>query len=151
MAVKKSRIGVKICGRSRKSYNVISAFIKGLLNVFTHAVHLHPIRSPSIQTPPMLVSDKDVLPHQYAHFLHNIVHPDILQNIYLKTNEPDKMIFGARLCILCITLPKASSTAWEVKFSDGMRLIKCFCRLFSYSQSLSTSSRMMWKEDEPIA
>lgn len=27
---------------------------------------------------------------------------------------------------LCITLPKASRTAWLVKFSDGMRLMKCF-------------------------
>ena len=34
--------------------------------------------------------------------------------------------------VLCITLPKASSTACDVKFSEGMRLMKCFCRLFSY-------------------
>lgn len=34
--------------------------------------------------------------------------------------------------ILCITLPKASRTAWEVKFSEGMRLMKCFCLVFSY-------------------
>jgi hypothetical protein len=46
--------------------------------------------------------------------------------------------FGAAVCsplfnILCITLPKASRTACDVKFSEGIRLIKCFCRLFSYS------------------
>jgi hypothetical protein len=33
--------------------------------------------------------------------------------------------------ILCITLPSASRTACEVKFSEGMRLIKCFWRFFS--------------------
>lgn len=33
--------------------------------------------------------------------------------------------------ILCITLPSASSTAWLVKFSEGMRLMKCFCLRFS--------------------
>jgi hypothetical protein len=36
-----------------------------------------------------------------------------------------------RADVLCITLPRASSTAWDVKFSEGMRLIKCFCRRFS--------------------
>lgn len=36
--------------------------------------------------------------------------------------------------ILCMTLPKASRTAWDVKFSDGIKLIKCFCRLFSYGR-----------------
>lgn len=30
-----------------------------------------------------------------------------------------------------MTLPKASSTAWEVKFSEGIRLMKCFWRFFS--------------------
>ncbi len=34
-------------------------------------------------------------------------------------------------CLLCMTLPRASSTAWEVKFSEGMRLMKCFCLFFS--------------------
>ncbi len=42
--------------------------------------------------------------------------------------------------ILCITLPNASRTAWEVKFSEGMRLMKCFCRFFSYKISLTPSS-----------
>ena len=32
---------------------------------------------------------------------------------------------------LCITLPRASRTACDVKFSEGIRLIKCFCLLFS--------------------
>ena len=36
--------------------------------------------------------------------------------------------------ILCITLPRASRTAVEVKFSDGIRLMKCFC-LFSSCNS----------------
>lgn len=34
-------------------------------------------------------------------------------------------------------LPKASRTACEVKFSEGMRLMKCFCRLFSYISCVS--------------
>lgn len=34
-----------------------------------------------------------------------------------------------------MTLPRASSTACEVKFSDGMRLMKCFCRFFSCSKA----------------
>lgn len=40
---------------------------------------------------------------------------------------------------LCITLPKASRTAWDVKFSEGIRLMKCFCLRFSYI-SMSTVS-----------
>jgi len=38
--------------------------------------------------------------------------------------------------VLCITLPRASSTAWEVKFSEGMRFMKCFWRFFSYCESI---------------
>lgn len=34
--------------------------------------------------------------------------------------------------VLCITLPSASRTACDVKFSEGIRLMKCFCRFFSY-------------------
>ena len=34
--------------------------------------------------------------------------------------------------ILCITLPSASRTAWDVKFSEGIRFMKCFCLFFSY-------------------
>lgn len=44
--------------------------------------------------------------------------------------------------VLCITLPNASRTAWLVKFSDGMRLMKCFCLLFSCS--LSTPLGFSW-------
>ena len=39
--------------------------------------------------------------------------------------------------VLCMTLPKASSTACDVKFSEGMRLMKCFCRLFSYDSCIN--------------
>lgn len=35
--------------------------------------------------------------------------------------------------LLCITLPRASRTACEVKFSEGIRFIKCFWRFFSCS------------------
>lgn len=35
--------------------------------------------------------------------------------------------------VLCITLPRASRTAVDVKFSDGIRLIKCFCLCSSYN------------------
>lgn len=41
--------------------------------------------------------------------------------------------------LLCITLPNASRTAWEVKFSEGIRLMKCFCRRFSYTYILSSA------------
>lgn len=62
---------------------------------------------------------------------------DILPNTYLQhqvlSAEPSFGIYD----ILCITLPNASRTAWEVKFSDGMRLMKCFCRRFSYTYVLS--------------
>lgn len=33
--------------------------------------------------------------------------------------------------VLCMGLPNASRTACDVKFSEGMRLIKCFCLFFS--------------------
>jgi len=36
--------------------------------------------------------------------------------------------------VLCMTLPSASSTACDVKFSEGMRLMKCFWRFFSCSE-----------------
>jgi hypothetical protein len=34
-----------------------------------------------------------------------------------------------------MTLPRASRTACEVKFSEGIRLIKCFCLFFSWRSS----------------
>ena len=37
----------------------------------------------------------------------------------------------ARRYALCMGLPKASSTACDVKFSDGIRLMNCFWRVFS--------------------
>lgn len=43
------------------------------------------------------------------------------------------------LNLLCITLPRASRTAWEVKFSDGIRLMKCFWRLFSCARHQQSS------------
>ena len=33
--------------------------------------------------------------------------------------------------VLCMGLPSAPRTAWEVKFSDGIRLMKYFCLSFS--------------------
>ena len=42
-----------------------------------------------------------------------------------------------------MTLPKASSTACDVKFSEGMRLIKCFCLLFSYIPRISEDSLIL--------
>lgn len=39
-----------------------------------------------------------------------------------------------------MTLPKASRTACDVKFSEGMRLMKCFCRLFSYFSYINKTS-----------
>jgi hypothetical protein len=46
---------------------------------------------------------------------------------------------------LCITLPRASSTACEVKFSDGIRLMKCFCRFFSYCRRWMLSLTVLAK------
>lgn len=34
-----------------------------------------------------------------------------------------------------MTLPRASRTACDVKFSEGMRLMKCFCLFFSYVET----------------
>jgi hypothetical protein len=45
--------------------------------------------------------------------------------------------------ILCITLPRASSTAWDVKFSEGMRLIKCFCLRFSWKYAINNESALI--------
>lgn len=42
---------------------------------------------------------------------------------------------------LCMTLPRASRTACEVKFSEGIRLMKCFCRCFSWAPSPSAARR----------
>ena len=47
------------------------------------------------------------------------------------------MLFDQK-SLLCITLPSASRTACDVKFSEGMRFIKCFCLLFSYAESVQT-------------
>jgi hypothetical protein len=41
---------------------------------------------------------------------------------------------------LCITLPRASRTAWEVKFSEGIRLMKCFWRFFSCTKQSDSVS-----------
>jgi len=40
-----------------------------------------------------------------------------------------------------MTLPSASSTAWEVKFSEGIRLMKCFWRFFSCTRVVGQHSR----------
>ncbi len=80
----------------------------------------------------MLSSGITVQTRQYARCLRNIVHQDSLQNICLQVISS---AFSKKYnAVLCMTLPRASRTAWEVKFSDGMRLMKCFCRLFSYTQ-----------------
>lgn len=50
---------------------------------------------------------------------------------------------------LCMGLPSASSTAWEVKFSDGIRLMKCFCLVFSYS--ITARSAQASSPDSPQA
>ena len=42
-----------------------------------------------------------------------------------------------------MTLPKASSTACDVKFSEGIRLMKCFCRLVSYIPRISEDSLIL--------
>jgi len=39
-----------------------------------------------------------------------------------------------------MTLPSASSTACDVKFSEGIKFMKCFCRLFSWS----------WRQLRPV-
>lgn len=44
--------------------------------------------------------------------------------------------------VLCITLPRASRTAREVKFSEGIRLMKCFCRLFSCFRASMRSTQV---------
>lgn len=80
----------------------------------------------------MLSSGIIVQTRQYARSLRNIVHQDSLQSTCLAViSSAYSKKYNA---VLCITLPRASKTAWEVKFSDGMRLIKCFWRLFSYVQ-----------------
>ena len=45
-----------------------------------------------------------------------------------------------------MTLPKASSTACDVKFSEGIRLMKCFCRLVSYMSRISEDSLILIME-----
>jgi hypothetical protein len=37
-----------------------------------------------------------------------------------------------------MTLPSASRTACEVKFSEGIKLMKCFWRFFSYGDGVKT-------------
>jgi hypothetical protein len=38
-----------------------------------------------------------------------------------------------------MTLPNASRTACDVKFSEGIKFMKCFCRFFSYSRATNVS------------
>lgn len=88
----------------------------------------------------MLSSGINVQTRQYARSLRNIVHQDSLQNICLQVIS--STLFKKYNTVLCMTLPRASRTAWEVKFSDGMRLMKCFCRLFSYIQCTESDSNV---------
>ena len=48
-----------------------------------------------------------------------------------------------------MTLPSASSTACEVKFSEGIRLIKCFWRFFSCNSCISNLSRVLGRKGLP--
>jgi hypothetical protein len=77
--------------------------------------------------------------HRYARSRHSTALQDILRNICLRSRFSNRVSCGNTEDILCITLPKASSTACEVKFSEGIKLIKCFCRLFSCTKKLSQS------------
>ena len=70
-------------------------------------------------------------PHRCVHYPHSTGLPDSPPSIYLSGNCQSLVPVAFRADVLCIILPRASSTAWDVKFSEGMRLMKCFCRSFS--------------------
>jgi hypothetical protein len=70
-------------------------------------------------------------PHRCVHYPHSTGLPDSPLSIYLSGNCQSLVLVAFKADVLCITLPRASSTAWDVKFSEGMRLMKCFCRRFS--------------------
>ena len=70
-------------------------------------------------------------PHRCVHYPHSTGLPDSPLSIYLSGICQSLVPMAFRADVLCITLPRASSTAWDVKFSEGMRLMKCFCRSFS--------------------
>jgi len=81
------------------------------------------------------------LPHRCVHCLHSNALQDSPQNIYLARVGQYPLVARSSVHILCITLPSASSTACDVKFSEGMRLMKCFCRLFSYNTDVDVRDR----------
>ncbi len=101
----------------------------------------------------MLFSGTAARTHQCVRCHRSIEHLDIPQSTCLLQvlMSGTAFLFGSFLSVLCMTLPKASRTAWVVKFSEGIRLMKCFCRLFSYcprhqrtfSRSLCRSS--VWR------
>lgn len=98
-----------------------------------YVAHSPPIRSHSNQMCLRPSSGKAVQTRLCIHCRHNIVHRDILPSIYLSFHVSSALnsLIKTPLVVLCITLPKASRTAWDVKFSEGIKLIKCFCRFFS--------------------
>ena len=117
----------------------------------THVEHSRPIHPPLDQKSPALAVDRAVPLHQCACCLHNTVLQDILLNTCLVlwiSKALDDYSTGEVCHPLCITLPNASSTDWDVKFSEGMRLMKCFCLRFSYvpcDQSCSSEPRTSFK------
>lgn len=42
-----------------------------------------------------------------------------------------------------MTLPSASRTACDVKFSEGIKLMKCFWRFFSYKTAIVSFNRIL--------
>lgn len=71
------------------------------------------------------------LPHYWVqHFAHLSVHRTRSHDLH-SVSRYVLTFTSLSLYLFCMTLPKASSTACEVKFSEGMRLMKCFCRRFS--------------------
>ena len=82
-------------------------------------------------------------PHRCVHYPHSTGLPDSPPSIYLSGNCQSLVPMAFRADVLCIILPRASSTAWDVKFSEGMRLMKCFCRRFSCENNASSQASIM--------
>ena len=106
----------------------------------SHLAHSLPIPPDPNETSATPVLDIIFLLHQCTGFLHSSVLQGSPPSIYLTENISDgKMDRTHKNDRLCITLPRASRTAWDVKFSDGIRLMKCFWRFFSYDGLVFTN------------
>lgn len=93
-----------------------------------YAAHWHPTSQGPIRTDPEPAFGTVAQYHQCFHNSYDTLLQDILLKIYLSNYPVSETFICSAANRLCVTLPRASRTALDMKFSEAIRLIQCFWR-----------------------